>query len=278
MSTSMIWGSSFLWIKRGLFVYSAPQVGFIRIGFAFLVLAPVALSAIRGISRKQAGYFLIAGISGNLLPAILFALAETGLSSGITGVLNALTPLFTLLMGVIIFKLRLHLRQLSGISVGLAGSIVLSFTAATGVFGGFNVYVLFVLLATLLYGFNINWIKQKLGDVPPLQLTALALFSVGPIALAFLFGTDFISRLSNTPGAWTALGYLAVLGIVNTAFALILYFKLLRLSDAITASSVTYIIPVFALFFGFMDGEPIYLAHLFGLTLILGGVYLVKRK
>ena len=274
----MIWGSSFLWIKRGLVVFSAPQVGFIRIGFAFLVLLPVALHALRGISRKQSGYFFVAGMSGNLLPAIFFAVAETGLNSGITGVLNALTPLFTLLIGVIIFKLRLHIAQLSGIALGLAGSVVLSFTAATGRFGGFNIYVLFVFLATLFYGFNVNWIKQKLSDVAPMQLTALALFFVGPIALTFLFSGDFMQRLLNTPGAWEALGFLAILGVVNTAFTLILFFRLLRLTDAVTASSVTYIIPVFALFFGFLDGEPVYWIHLLGLFLILVGIYLVKRK
>ena len=276
--TSMIWGSSFLLMKRGLVVFSAPQVGLIRIGFAYLVLLPVALRSVSTIGKRQAFFFLIAGLCGNLLPAIFFALAETSLSSSMTGVLNALTPLFTLLIGVVIFKLRMHLRQLSGIGLGLIGSIILSLTAATGSFGVFNYYVLFVFVATLLYGFNVNWIKQKLSDVPPLQLTAMALFFVGPIALIFLFGTDFIVRLSHTTGSWKALGYIAILGIVNTAFTLILFFKFLRLTDAVTASSVTYIIPVFALLFGFLDGEAVYPFHLLGLLLILGGVYLVKRN
>jgi len=275
--TSLIWGSSFFFIKKGLVVFPPDQVALLRILFAYVVLLPSAILHFNKYSKERWIQFIVTGLTGNLIPAFFFAIAQTRLDSGITGVLNALTPLFTLLIGVFLYHIKLLKSQMAGVLVGLAGSIGLSFINQSGGIGQMNLYVLFIIGATILYGFNVNYIKIHLNDVPALRLTGLALFFIGPPAFIYLFTTDFITRMSTYSGAWEALGYLAILGIVNTAIALILFFKLLKMTSAIMASSVTYIIPIVALVLGFFDGEQVYLLHLVGMVLIILGVYMVNR-
>ncbi len=276
--TSIIWGSSFILIKKALQVYSVQQVALLRILFAYLVLLPNALVHIKRHIKPHGWQLLVSGLTGNLIPAFLFAKAQTQLDSGITGVLNSLTPLFTLLIGIFLFHLKLYRQQLVGILVGLAGSIGLSLINKSGVLGSINYFVFFVIAASFFYGFNVNYVKKYLSDIPSIQLTGLALFFIGPPAMLYLFLTDFTERVATQSGSMEALGYLAILGIVNTALALIMFFKLLKMTSPVVASSVTYIIPVVALIIGFLDGEQLFALHFFGMALIFGGVYIVNRK
>ncbi len=277
MITAFIWGSSFILIKRGLEVFSATQVGLLRIAFAMLAMLPLALHSFKRYYKGRFWQLLVAGLSGNLLPALLFATAQTHLDSGLTGVLNALTPLFAMLVGVLLFRFRFIPRQLLGLIIGLSGATVLSFIGKSGSWESFNIYTLLVAAASFLYGFNVNWIKRFLSDMPSPNLTALSLFLMGVPAMIMLFFGDFVTRMETIPGAWTALGYLTILGVVNTAFALILFFKLLQIASPVTASSVTYIIPVIALLIGFWDGEALGWIHLLGMGLILTGVIIINR-
>ncbi len=276
--TSIIWGSSFILIKKALQVYSVQQVALLRILFAYLVLLPNALLHIKRHIKPHGWQLLVSGLTGNLIPAFLFAKAQTQLDSGITGVLNSLTPLFTLLIGIFLFHLKLKHQQLVGILVGLAGSIGLSIINKSGLLGSINYFVFFVIAASFFYGFNVNYVKKYLSDIPSVQLTGLALFFIGPPAMLYLFLTDFTERVATQSGSLEALGYLAILGIVNTALALIMFFKLLKMTSPVVASSVTYIIPVVALIIGFLDGEQLFALHFFGMALIFGGVYIVNRK
>ncbi len=276
--TSIIWGSSFILIKKALQVYSVQQVALLRILFAYLVLLPNALLHIKRHIKPHGWQLLVSGLTGNLIPAFLFAKAQTQLDSGITGVLNSLTPLFTLLIGIFLFHLKLKHQQLVGILVGLAGSIGLSLINKSGLLGSINYFVFFVIAASFFYGFNVNYVKKYLSDIPSVQLTGLALFFIGPPAMVYLFLTDFTERVATQSGSLEALGYLAILGIVNTALALIMFFKLLKMTSPVVASSVTYIIPVVALIIGFLDGEQLFALHFFGMALIFGGVYIVNRK
>ncbi|HHM01712.1 MAG TPA: DMT family transporter [Caldithrix abyssi] len=277
MVSALIWGSSFILIKRGLEVFSATQVGLLRIAFAMLAMLPLALHSFKRYYKGRLWRLLVAGLSGNLLPALLFAAAQTHLDSGLTGVLNALTPLFAMLVGVLLFRFRFIPRQLLGLIIGLSGATMLSFIGKSGSWGSFNIYTLLVAAASFLYGFNVNWIKRFLTDMPSANLTALSLFLVGVPAIIILLGGDFFWRVQTTPGAWKALGYLAILGVINTAFALILFFKLLQIASPVTASSVTYIIPAIALLIGFWDGEALGWLHLLGMGLILTGVIIINR-
>ena len=275
---SLIWGSSFILIKKALLVYSPEQVALLRIFFAYIALLPSSLLHLKKHFRKSGFKLAVSGVVGNLIPAFLFALAQTRLASGIAGVLNSLTPLFTLLIGIFLFNIKLVRSHFIGITIGLIGSIGLSLINQGGSPGKMNVYAMLIVVASFCYGFNVNYVNKYLDSIPSVQLTGLALFFVGPPSVFFLFCTDFVNVLNTNNGAWQALGFLAILGVVNTALALILFFRLLQISSPVAASSVTYIIPVVALLIGVLDGENIYFLHVIGMLMIISGVYLINRR
>ncbi|MFO7527036.1 MAG: DMT family transporter, partial [Ignavibacteriaceae bacterium] len=168
--------------------------------------------------------------------------------------------------------------QLLGLLIGFIGSFALSFIDSVGEIGEFNHFALYVILATMMYGFSGNFIKKYLTGIHPVTLTALAVFTIGPFSIIFLFTTDFVSRLSVIDGAWISLGYLFLLGAIGTALALVLFNKLIQNTTAVFASSVTYLIPIMAVVWGIIDGESFFVMHLFGMGLIILGVYLVNKR
>ncbi len=275
---AFIWGSSFILIKKGLDSFTPLQVGTIRISFAFIVMLPFAIKTLSTVYKMYWKKILIIGFFANFFPAILFAVAETGINSSLAGILNALTPIMTLLAGVLFFSTRIKSLQLLGLVIGFIGSFALSFINSVGGLGEFNHYALFVVLATIMYGFSGNFIKEHLTVIHPVTLTALAMFSVGPLSLILLFSTDFVSRFSFDSGAWISLGYLFLLGAIGTAFALVLFNRLIQRTTAVFASSVTYLIPIMAVVWGILDGENFFALHLVGMGLIIFGVYLVNRR
>ena len=274
---SIIWGSSFILIKKSLVGFSAGQVGALRMIFAFIVLLPIALPRLKSINLSQYKFLFIVGLTANLIPAFLFAFAETGLESGLTGVLNSLTPMFTLLVGIIAFKNKLHWGELTGLIIGLIGSAGLSFVGASGELSSMNYYALFVVAATLCYGISANVIKHKLSEFNPKVLTSISIFTIAPFAIVYLFTTDFFPRFQNSSEAWMSLGAVFILGAVGTAFALILFNRLIQTTSAVSATSVTYLIPIVAVLWGIVDGESFFPLHLLGMALIILGVYLVTK-
>lgn len=167
--------------------------------------------------------------------------------------------------------------QIAGIITGFAGTIGLSFINSTGGIGEMNIYVWLTIIATFCYAMSLNFIKAYLGDISSLVITSLAVFTIGPVSVLYLFSTDFIEVVRNTPGSAEALGFISILGIFGTAIGLILYTRLIHMTTAIFASSVTYLVPIVAIFWGILDGEKIYALHLAGMLLILIGIFLVNR-
>lgn len=274
---SLIWGSSFILIKRGLEVYSPGQVGALRVIFSFLVLLPWAIPSLSKIPKDKMAYVALTGFMGNLIPAFLFAKAETGLASSVAGVLNGLTPLFAFVIGIFIFKTTWKKEQLLGLIIGFLGTIGLSFVQTGGKLGAMNAYALLVVIATICYAINVNLLKEKLGHIHPLPLTAVAMLFIGPVALIYISTTDFWTVVGSTPASWQALGYLAILGILGTAIALVLFNVLIQMTSTVFATAVTYVIPVVAVWWGLLDGEQLYPFHYVGMVLILIGVYLVNK-
>ena len=136
----------------------------------------------------------------------------------------------------------------------------------------------YIVLATLFYGISVNVVKHKLQGLAPLAVSSVSLALVGPAAAAvLLLGTDFTHKLTTVPGAWTALGYIALLAFFSTAVGLVLFNILIRRSTTLFASSSTYLIPVVALGWGVADGERIHLLHYVGMLIILAGVAIVNR-
>ncbi len=274
---AVIWGSSFILMKRGLVAYDYMQVATLRLFIAFLSLTPFILKAIKVVQRKHILSIVAMAIFGNGMPAFLFTKAQTELDSSVIGILNSLVPLFTLLLGVYFFKTKPTKTNIVGIIIGLCGALILIYsTMGEGI--EINNYVFLVISATVMYAVSINVIKKYLYDLDALSITASAFLLIGPLSAIYIFNTDFLEIATTTNQGVIALGYIALLAVVCTSAAVVIFNKLISLSTAIFASSVTYLIPVVAIFWGVFDGEEVALIHLLSVLIILSGVYLVNKK
>lgn len=217
------------------------------------------------------------GLLGNLFPAFLFAYAETKLASGLAGVLNSLTALFTLLIGAAFFRQRITWLRMVGIVIGIAGTALLIFSGSDS--GNFSnsFYGLYIVVATICYGGSANLMKYRLQGIKPVVMSSLALLTVGPIAAVYLSTTDVVTKLQVTSGAWEALLYIAILAVFSTAIGLILLNKLIHISTPLFASTINYLIPIVALMWGVLDGESIQAWHFAGMFIILAGVFIVNK-
>ena len=286
---AFVWGSSFILMKIALFdssgapVYSAMNVAALRITIAALALMPIAISQFKNVPREKWIWILGVGTFGNLLPAYLFTSAQTELPSAIAGMLNSLTPLFTMIIAALLFKTAISRSQLIGLIIGFFGAMLLISDGGnlSSVFIGANGISLVgcgkVALATLFYGLSVNILRNKLLDVGATTIAALALAFVMPIAVFALLGSDVTTILLENPSGIKSMLAVVVLAVIGTAAALAVFNALIKWTDALTASSVTYIIPVFAAMWGFVDGETLTVWHLIGGLVILLGVALVKR-
>jgi drug/metabolite transporter (DMT)-like permease len=276
---ALIWGTSFILIKQGLKVFSPDEVGALRVSAAALFLLPAALLKLRGLKIKHLGKLMLAGLMGIFIPAFLFAIAQTRMDSSLAGILNTLTPLFTMLVGAMLFHQRFQRMAIVGIVLGFAGTFMIMLSRSEGKIEGINLYALLVVLACVLYAINLNFIKFKIADLGSLTITSVSLLLIGPLALTYLLGfTTYVDTLSTQPGAWKATGYIVLLGMMSTAVATYLFNKVVKISTPLFASSVTYIIPIVAVMWGVLDGERLYTGHYLGMVAIIAGVYLANRK
>jgi drug/metabolite transporter (DMT)-like permease len=274
---AFIWGSSFILMKIGMKSFSNSQAAAIRIFLASLVLLPYSLKNLKKLQRKDLKSLLIAGFIGSFFPAFLFMKAETRIDSSVAGILNSLSPVFTLVVGLLFHKTVFRWMQVAGLSLGLAGATGLILAGDGFHLGTFNSYALYIVLATSFYAISINQIKAKLTHLTGVEVTSLSFLFIGPVALIYLLTTNFEPVLA-TPDWPLHLLALAGLGIVGTAMAGLLMNSLIRYASAVGAASVTYIIPIFAIMWGFFDHEKITLLHLICMGLILAGVYLINLK
>jgi len=276
---SLIWGTSFILIKKGLVAFSPVEVAAIRISVAALALLPIALAQWNSVEKSQYKHLFFVGMVGIFIPAFLFAWAQTRLESSVAGVLNSLSPLWTLIIGALFFQQRFRGLVILGIILSFAGAVVLAFSRSGGFTADFNIYALIIVFACALYGTNVNYIKFKIHNVGSLAITSVAVMLVSPLAFVVLFGfTDFVPKLESAPGAWTAFGYLTILAVMSTAVANLLFNKLIKMRSPLFAASVTYIMPLVSVGWGLLDGEQMFLGHFLGMAAILGGVYLANKK
>ena len=273
----LVWGSSFILIKRGLTAFSPAEVGALRIASASVFLVPVALPALRKLSRRHLKLLAFIGLFGSLGPAFLFAFAQTQLSSSVTGILNAVTPLNVLLLGSAFFGRTITRPEIMGLGAGLLGTIILTLAGSTHGLGGINYYALLIIAASVCYGFNTNIIKNYLSDLKPTVITSVSLLLAGPPAVIYLFGASDFTHQVSSGTVWWPLAAITLLGVVGTALALIVFNKLVQIRTAVFASSVTYLVPVVAIVWGVLDGESLSYLHFLGMGAILGGVYLANR-
>ncbi len=280
-----IWGSSFILMKRGMFtwdgapVFSAAQVASIRISLASVVFLPLLPKLLKHKQFiKDLPYFMIVGWGGNLIPAFLFTYAEQSLDSAIAGIMNSFTPIFTILIGYLIFKSTISKQQIVGTLIGFTGILWLISLShpATGKFQ--LAPALTILLATLLYGISLNTIKHKLNKYNSIEIaTGGFTMALLPALIGFYF-FDTPAVFRNNMMAISSFKYVAILGLIGTAFAVIIFNRIIAQTTAVAASTITYFIPIIAVAIGIADGERFVWQQLLAMIVIIMGVLLVNIK
>jgi drug/metabolite transporter (DMT)-like permease len=274
---SFIWGTSFILMKRGLETFSPLQLAALRITIAFVVVSPIAFRNLRLLNRENLFSLFIAGYLGIGFPAILFSTAQKHIDSSLAGVLNSLTPLFTLIFGMVLYRNTYRLFNLLGVFLGFIGASALILGTSGFKLGTINIYALLIMLATAFYGINVNEVKNKLANLNGLQVTSLAFLTIVPVAITYLLFSDFSVARAN-PLFWRSLLSIAALAVFGSALAVIIFNYFLHYTSAVFASSVTYIIPVFAILWGIFDGENPGIEEIIPVCLILVGIWLVNRN
>lgn len=277
---SVLWGSSFFLMKTGLLGLSPLQIAGLRLTVAALCLLPWAIAGLRKMDKKLIPIFFLTGLTGNLIPAFLFPKAEEVVPSAVAGILNALSPVWILVIALIIFQKKFAIHRIVGIAIGLGGAVLLVLAGKEGIDFTRNVqFSLLIVLATFCYGISANLISEYFSKSNPVTVTAFSLASVGIPAGIWLFTAGgFVETVSAPTFPWISFWSIFALGSLGTAFALVLFTRLLQLTDVVFSSSVTYLIPIVALVWGIIDGESIHWMQFLGLGIVISGVYLVNRK
>ncbi len=274
-----VWGSSFILMKKGLLVFNPTQVASLRLVFAGSVAVFFFFRVYKTLKPKDWLFLSLSGLLGNFIPAYLFASAGSQMPSSLSGALNAMTPFFALLAGVFLFSQKFKISQGIGIAVGLLGSLVLIFSKTSTGFSFQYEYIepcSKVIFAALLYGINVNIIKSKLSHLSAIvnSMVPLTLISIPALFIA-IYNQTF--QLAFQSSSLEALSYLIVLGVVGSAMSLIVFNQLVKKSTAVFAASVTYLIPIFAYFWGVIDGEPLGWFQFFGMIFILIGITITRK-
>ena len=275
---SFIWGSSYILIKKGLTGLTPVQLGSLRVIITTILIAPIGYNKIKHIPKNKMKWVAISAFVGSFFPAYLFAFAETEISSSVTAVMVSLTPLFTLLISVIIFGEDLLKKQVIGVIIGFLGIVVLINNELLS--SSFNIlFVMFIVLAAFCYAVNANLLKYKLPNIPALGIVFMSfLFMFIPAFIVLFFSNFPFSDFTSDPLILESIVYIVILALFGTAIAKVLYIKLLAISTPVFSVSTTYLMPVVAIFWGLLDGEEFKLTQFFGTSIILLGVYLVTKK
>ena len=274
---ALIWGSSFILIKKGLIGLNPFQLGSLRIIFCAVFLLIVGFKSLASIPLHQWKYIALTSLFGTFIPAYFFAIAETKVSSSICSILNSLTPLNTLILGSIVFGLNFRRNQFMGIVIGLIGTTILIFTGKAESISEDNTYAIFVIIATVCYATNVNLIKKYLSDIKPLSITTGNFLVLLFPAFIVLFFSGFFEVIAAESVQYSVF-YIVILGVVGTGIANILFFKTIQISSPVFATSVTYLIPIVAFSWGLLDNEMLTPVQFLGAFIVLVGVYLSAKK
>jgi len=278
ISLSLIWGSSFILIKKGLVGLEADQLGSLRIIFSSIIIILIAWKRLLKISRVEWKWITISAFLGSFFPAFLFAFAEKEIDSAVASVINSIVPLNTLVIGMVLFNIRSTKRQIIGVLIGLAGTYML-------IISGINLnpdqnylYSGFVILCSFLYALNVNIIKKYLQHLSALTITVghFAVIII-PAIIVFCFSDFDVSSLKKQETIDSII-YVLILAVFGTALAKILFNKLIKISSPVFASSVTYSMLIVSIFWGLVDGEKFSIYQLIATIIIILGVLLTNKK
>ena len=276
---SIIWGSSPILIKKALITLSPFEIGALRLSFAAIVLIPFLAKHLKEVQRNDFTILFISGVVGNVIPYFLYPIAQTRIDSGTSGVLTSLTPFFALIIGVLFYKQKATRNNIKGLTIGFVGtSILILFSSKSNTFNS-EAFGLFVVLATLLYGINLNLIKHHLNHLHPVTITSFSIVSILPISIyILLFQTPFIEHYNSFITYKVEFFYVFVLGVLSTSIATLIFYNIIKIKDTVFASMVTYLMPIIAVIIGVTDGEIVNLIQIGGMALILAGVYITSKN
>ena len=269
---SLVWGSSFILMKKALIGVSPIQLGALRMIVTSVFLLLIGFKSIKKIKKEQWIYIFYTALLGTFIPGFLFSYTLTAIDSSIVSILTSFTPFNTLIFGALFFGFAFKKQQLLGILIGLFGTLILILEGAVLNPNQNYWYALLIIIASIGYAFNVNIVKKYLQDVDALAITTgnfLILLAPATIILGF---TGFFTEFKASEQGLESLGYIAVLSIIGTGIAKIMFNKMVQISNPIFSSSVTYLIPVVAILWGVFDGEKLSLIQLFAGIIILFGV------
>lgn len=274
---SVIWGSSFILIKKSLEHFNPYEVGALRVLIAGLILLPFAIMSIKKFPRKHLKWLILAAVTGNFIPMFLFPIAETEVSSSIAGIINSMMPIFVIIVGALLWKFQTTKRQIVGVVISFTGACILAFSGGEG--GEFKLIpILLLLLATLCYAISTTTVKSKLSDIPAKILSAFVFSFVLIIpSMIALVMAGFFNDFEVNTGLWEGLGFVSLLSVFGTGLAMMLNYRLLSVSTPLFASTVTLLMPVVAIIWGLLDGEKLTQMQGFGGVIILAGLIFLRQ-
>lgn len=276
---SLVWGSSYILIKKTLIGLTPLQLGSLRIIFTTIILLFIGFSSLKKIPKNKWKWIFLTGYIGSFFPSFLFAFAQTEIDSGVAAILNSLTPLATLLIGLGFFKFIIDSKQIVGVIIGLIGSFLLIYEGSTINPDQNLLLVAFIIAASICYATSVNILKAHLQEVPAISIALGNFLCILPPALIILFSSGFLNiNFAESPEVQNSLFYILILAIFGSAFAKVLFNRFIQIASPVFASSVTYTLPIVAIMWGYLDGESINNRQLLATAIILVGVYLANRK
>lgn len=274
---SLVWGSSFILIKKALIAFEPDDLACMRIAISALAFTPILILKRKKIPWKDWKLFLAVGLTGSGIPAFMYFIAQTNINSTVSGLLNSLTPIWTLIIGIIVFKNRMDMSKIAGVIIGFVGASLLILVGESEGSNANLWYGLFVVLGTLCYGMSGNLVKHYFQNVDSLIISATSFFLIGVPALIYLLFNGSLTSITWTSDHTYSFGAVLILSLFGTVLATIAFYKLIQETTAVFGSSVAYLMPLVAMGWGFLDGEPIGLVIVLSMLLILGGVYLIRK-
>ena len=279
ITLSIIWGSSYILIKKGLVGLTPLQLGSTRIIMTTVILMIFGWKQLQKIPKNAWKWIILTGFFGTFFPSYLFAFAEMVIDSSVAAVLNGMTPLFTLILGLLFFNSSFKWMKIVGVLVGFGGTLVLVSNEFTMRSGLSSWYAFLVVAATLCYSINVNLIKHKLQGVPALAIALGNFIAIVIPAFVVLLFVDFPwTKIISSSEVSSSIGYILILSLFGTALAKVMFNELVSISTAVFSISITYLLPIVAIAWGILDGEQFTLIQWLGCALILLGVYLITDK
>ena len=276
---SLVWGSSYILIKKTLIGLTPLQLGSLRIIFTTIILLFIGFSSLKKIPKNKWKWIFLTGYIGSFFPSFLFAFAQTEIDSGVAAILNSLTPLATLIIGLGFFKFIIDSKQIVGVIIGLIGSFLLIYEGSTINPNQNLLLVAFIIAASICYASSVNILKAHLQEVPAISIALGNFLCILPPALIILFSSGFLNiNFAESPEVQNSLFYILILAIFGSAFAKVLFNRFIQIASPVFASSVTYTLPIVAIMWGYLDGESINNRQFLATAIILVGVYLANRK